>query len=198
MTRLTLMSAVIFAAACGNEPPSMPADPPVPPTAEESAAAAAATTAPAEPAADAGAFVPAPDGAKAMFTEPADGATVSSPVKVVFAVEGMEVKPAADATPNSGHHHIIVDGGPIALGTPVPADDTHIHYGTGAMEAEVELSPGEHTLTMQFADLAHRSYGEQLAATIKVTVEGEAAAPAEGEAAAPAEGEAAAPAEGGE
>ena len=56
------------------------------------------------------------------------------------------------------------------------------------MEAEVELSPGEHTLTMQFADLAHRSYGEQLAATIKVTVEGEAAAPAEGEAAAPAEG----------
>ncbi len=190
MTRFALFSAVIFAAACGNEPPSLPADPPVPPPTDGGEAEAATTPAPAEPV-DAGAFVAAPEGAKAMFTEPADGATVSSPVKVVFAVEGMEVKPAADATPNSGHHHIIVDGGPIAAGTPVPKDDTHIHYGTGAVETELELSPGEHTLTMQFADLAHRSYGEQLAATIKVTVEGEAAAPA-------AEGEAAAPAEGGE
>ena len=123
MTRLALVAAVIFASACGNEPPSMPADPPVPPDADELAVEATPAEKPAHHA-EAGEFVPAPEGAKAMFTEPADGATVTSPVKVVFAVEGMEVKPAADATPNSGHHHIIVDGGPIAAGTPVPTDDT--------------------------------------------------------------------------
>lgn len=179
-TLLTLTAALVLA-ACGNEPPSMPAEPPTPPAKEAPAEApaedgAANACAPhgdhaANACAAAGAFVAAPDGAKVMFVEPAEGATVKSPVKVVFGVEGMEVKPAADETPNSGHHHIIIDGGPIEAGTVVPKDDTHIHFGTGATETELELPAGEHTLTMQFADLAHRSYGPSMATTITVTVE---------------------------
>ena len=176
MARMSLVPVVALAliAACGNEPPSMPADPPVPPPHESDKQAAAATAAghagANHGAAAQGAFIAAPEGAKVMFLEPADGASVTSPVKVVFGVEGMEVKPAADETANSGHHHIIVDGEPVEAGTVVPKDETHIHFGTGATEAELELSPGEHTLTMQFADLAHRSYGPAMTSTIKVTV----------------------------
>jgi hypothetical protein len=110
------------------------------------------------------------EGRRVFFVEPADGATVKSPFRVVFGIEGLEVKPAGDNTPNSGHHHIILDGAPEPIGTVVPADATHIHFGGGQTETTVELPPGEHTLTMQLADFLHRSYGPGLAATIKVTV----------------------------
>lgn len=112
-----------------------------------------------------------PEGAKVMFVEPKDGAKVKSPVKFVFGVEGVEVEKAGEVHEGKGHHHLIIDAEGTKAGTAVPADETHIHYGGGQTETEVELKPGEHTLTMQFADGLHRSYGEPLRATIKVTVE---------------------------
>lgn len=105
-----------------------------------------------------------------MFDAPADGAEVSSPVKVKMGVEGMEVKPAGEMAPNTGHFHLIIDGDPIPKGQVVPKDETHIHYGKGQTEAEVPLSPGKHTLTLQFADGAHMSYGMDMSATITVNV----------------------------
>lgn len=113
----------------------------------------------------------APEGAKVSFKMLKDGDKVSSPVAVAMMVEGMEVKPAGDTTPASGHHHIIVDGQPVPKGEAVPSDEKHIHFGQGQTETEVELPPGEHTLTLQFADFAHRSYGPDLSATVKITVE---------------------------
>jgi hypothetical protein len=53
----------------------------------------------------------------------------------------------------------------------VGADATHIHFGKGQEETELELEPGEYTLTLQFADGFHRSYGEKMSTTIKITVE---------------------------
>lgn len=119
---------------------------------------------------EAGAFV-MPDSGRVFFVEPEDGATLSSPFKVVFGVEDVEVKPAGDLTKNTGHHHIIINGGPVDPEGTVPADDTNIHYGAGQTETELTLEPGEYTLTMQFADGAHRSYGEKFAQTITITVE---------------------------
>ncbi|WP_249204778.1 DUF4399 domain-containing protein [Achromobacter sp. Marseille-Q0513] len=107
---------------------------------------------------------------KVYFVEPKDGATVDSPVKVKFGVDGMAVKPAGDMTAGTGHHHLIVDGKPVPKGEVVPTDDTHIHFGKGQTETELKLAPGKHTLTMQFADGAHRSYGPDLSSTISVTV----------------------------
>jgi Domain of unknown function (DUF4399) len=104
------------------------------------------------------------------FAEPVDGATVSSPFKVRFAVDGMEVKPAGDMAANTGHHHLLINAAPIKAGEAVPADATHIHYGKGQTETMVTLPPGNYTLTMQFANGAHQSYGEAMAQTIKVTV----------------------------
>ncbi len=109
------------------------------------------------------------------FEEPKDEATVKSPVKVRFGLAGMKLEPAgnADSVPykTRGHHHLIIDGGPVPVGEPVPADATHIHFGKGQTETTVELSPGKHTLTLQFADAIHQSYGPRMAKTITIQVE---------------------------
>lgn len=116
-------------------------------------------------------FLAIPEGAKVYFANLEDGQTVSSPVKVEFGIEGMEVEPAGELNEGKGHHHIIINGGSLERGAVVPADSVNIHYGKGQTETELELPAGTHTLTMQFADGYHQSYGEQLSATISITVE---------------------------
>jgi Domain of unknown function (DUF4399) len=108
------------------------------------------TTAP-----EAAARTPSPAGAKVSILEPADGATVKSPVTVKFGVEGMEVVPAGTDKPNSGHHHLLIDTKFDDYNAPIPNDETHKHYGKGQTEAAVELSPGKHTLQDVFADKNH-------------------------------------------
>jgi hypothetical protein len=103
--------------------------------------------------------------------EPSDGATVSSPFKVRFGVTGMEVRPAGDASANTGHHHLLINADSVKAGEVVPADATHLHFGKGQTEAEVKLPPGSYKLTMQFANGAHQSYGPELSKSIHVTVE---------------------------
>jgi hypothetical protein len=100
-----------------------------------------------------------------------DGDTVSSPFKVTFEVSGKTVKPAGTDEEGTGHHHIIIDDTFVAAGTVVPADDTHIHFGKGQTETELDLAPGKHTLTLQFADYAHQSFGGKWSKTITVNVE---------------------------
>ncbi|VVD96355.1 ATPases of the AAA+ class [Pandoraea cepalis] len=109
---------------------------------------------------------------RVFFVAPTDGATVSNPVAVHFGVEGMAIKPAGDMTPNTGHHHLIIDGDPIPAGQVVPTDDTHLHFGKGQTETSVNLTPGDHKLTLQFANGAHQSYGPAMSQTIKVHVKG--------------------------
>ncbi len=117
-------------------------------------------------------------GARVRFVNLEDGATVTGPledgkvrVHVVMGVEGAAIRPAGTVEPNTGHHHIIVDGEPVPVGTAVPADETHIHYGGGQTEADVPLTPGPHTLLLQLADHAHRSYGPELTARVSITVQ---------------------------
>ena len=116
-------------------------------------------------------MIPAPEGARVYFRNLEDGAKVTSPVKVEMGVEGITIKPAGELVEGTGHHHIIINEGPTPLGTVVGADATHIHFGQGQEETELELEPGEYTLTLQFADGFHRSYGEGMSTTIKITVE---------------------------
>jgi hypothetical protein len=112
-----------------------------------------------------------PAGAKVFFKNLKDGQTVSSPVKVEMGVEGIKLDSAGAIVAGSGHHHLLVDAGDsIASGQVVPKDSTHYHYGKAQTSAEIKLAPGEHTLTLQFGDGIHRSYGAKLAATIKVKV----------------------------
>lgn len=113
---------------------------------------------------------PIAEGALVNFVEPQDGATLSSPVKVIMSVTGMLVQPAGELVDGTGHHHIIVDTDPVKKGTAVMSDAQHIHFGKGQTETELELSPGEHTLGLQFANGAHISYGPQLNSIITITV----------------------------
>jgi hypothetical protein len=104
------------------------------------------------------------------FAEPKDGATVTSPFKVVFGIRGMTVEPAGEIKADSGHHHLLINLDPMAAGEAIPVDDTHLHFGKAQTEAEVKLPPGNYKLTMQFANGAHVSYGPAMAASINVTV----------------------------
>ena len=104
------------------------------------------------------------------FIEPKDGAQVTSPVKVVMGMKGMTIKASGKVVKGTGHHHIIINGGPMRKGLVIPTDDMHPHYGKGQTEASLKLAPGDYKLTMQFADGLHRSFGKRWAATISIKV----------------------------
>lgn len=112
-----------------------------------------------------------PEGAKVFFVNLENGATVSSPITVDMGVEGMEVHAAGELIEGTGHHHIIINAGHISKGETVPADEKHIHYGGGQTSTELELEPGNYTLTLQFANGLHQSYGEAMSATVEIVVE---------------------------
>jgi len=120
----------------------------------------------------ASARTPSPAGAKVSIIEPADGATVKSPVTVKFAVEGMEVAPAGTDKPNTGHHHLFIDSKLEDPSAPIPSDANHIHYGKGQTEAQVELTPGKHTLQDVFADKNHIPHDPPVVSdVVTITVE---------------------------
>ena len=50
-------------------------------------------------------------------------------VKVAMGVRGIEVKPAGPVVAGSGHHHILIDSGPMKAGEVVPGDATQLHFG---------------------------------------------------------------------
>jgi hypothetical protein len=118
------------------------------------------------------AATPSPDGARAYIISPADGATVSSPVKVQFGLDGMEVVPAGTDKANSGHHHLLIDTEAPAMDKPIPKDDRHVHFGKGQTEAMVDLKPGTHTLQLLLGDQAHMPHGPAVMyEKITITVE---------------------------
>ena len=112
---------------------------------------------------------PAPE-KSVFFVQPTEGATVTSPFKVVFGVKGMAVEPAGDIKPDSGHHHLLINLDATKAGEGIPVDETHLHFGKAQTETEVKLPPGSYKLTLQFANGAHVSYGPAMAATIHVNV----------------------------
>ena len=107
-----------------------------------------------------------------LFTNVKDGETVPSKFTYKFDVTGYTVSPAAEGLiDGTGHHHMIVDGPKFTPpGEVIPMDATHKHYGEGQTEGELELEPGKHTLTLQFANAKHESYGKEFAKQITVTV----------------------------
>ena len=108
---------------------------------------------------------------KVFFVNLKDGDTVKSPLSIEMGVEGMKVQAAGKVVEGTGHHHIIIGPAGIEKGVAVPKDETHIHFGKGQTKAELELEPGTHKLTLQFADGSHSSYGEVGATTITINVE---------------------------
>ena len=137
---------------------------------------------PAEPAAEAPAAAPAPaptsQARRVYFVEPQDGATVKSPVKLSFGLEGYELAPVPQGTitadqvrPGMGHHHVGVDMDCLPAGTEiVKGTPSWIHFGTGNTEIDMQLEPGTHKLTLQLGDDLHRTI-EGFCETITLNVQ---------------------------
>jgi len=97
-----------------------------------------------------------PDKAMLYIISPQDGDTVSSPVKVIFGLNGMGVAPAGIKMKNTGHHHLLIDLNHLPdINLPIPSDEHHRHFGKGQTEALIELDKGEHTLQLILGDHLH-------------------------------------------
>jgi len=82
----------------------------------------------------------------------------------------MVIKPAGQPETGTGHHHILIDKGFMDFGKMIPMDETHLHYGKGDTITTISLPSGYHTLTLQFANGMHMSYGEEYSNTINVYI----------------------------
>ncbi len=112
-----------------------------------------------------------PADAKVYFGNLIDGQEVSSPFEVEMRVTDLSVDTANGILkPASGHHHILVDIDSIPTKEVIMKDSVHIHFGNAQTSAELSLPPGEHKLTLQFADAMHRSYGSRLTSSVTVNV----------------------------
>ncbi len=115
---------------------------------------------------------PSPEGAMVYIIAPEDGATVQSPVTVLFGASGIGIAPAGVAHDNTGHHHLIIDAELPAMDGPLPADDQHVHFGGGQTQTTIELEPGEHTLQLLLADHNHVPHEPPLSSeVVTITVE---------------------------
>ena len=116
---------------------------------------------------------PSPAGAKVYIISPKTGDTVSSPFTVQFGLKGMGIAPAGVTSPNTGHHHLLVDVAQMPdLNVPMPNNDNIRHFGAGQTEAELTLPPGKHTLQLVFADYLHIAHdkpvmSEKITITVK-------------------------------
>ena len=157
---MPLAMLVVAASACGGS------EPPAQPPAETPPAAAPAPPPPAAPV------------RRVFFVEPQDGATVKSPVKLRFGLEGYELAPVPkdpikpeQVRAGMGHHHVGVNMDCLPAGTEiVKGTPSWVHFGTGNTEIDMQLEPGTHKLTLQLGDDLHRTI-EGFCQTITVNVQ---------------------------
>ncbi len=128
----------------------------------------------------AGGPTPSSPEATVYFVTPADGATVTSPVTVVFGLRGMGVAPAGTEKENTGHHHLLIDRPPLGQGEDgadelsngLPSDEHHMHFGGGQTEVTLDLAPGRHTLQLVLGDAGHVPHSQPVVSeVITITVE---------------------------
>ncbi|WP_085580979.1 MULTISPECIES: DUF4399 domain-containing protein [unclassified Pseudomonas] len=121
----------------------------------------------------ASAATPAPKGAEVFIVSPEDGATVSQTFTVKFGTKDVALAPAGDATPNTGHHHLLIDAKEtVPVGAVVPTDANHMHFGKAQTFAEIKLAPGQHTLQLELGDKNHMAFdppivSEKITITVK-------------------------------
>ena len=111
-------------------------------------------------------------GGAMVITEPATGTTVSSPVKVCMAVDGIEVQPAKKGVnPGKGHHHFLINVDlPTDLSKRIGKDANHVHMGDGSTCKELKLDSGKHVIRALFANGGHVPYNPTSTSTVIITV----------------------------
>ena len=100
---------------------------------------------------------------RVFFIEPKNGATVSSPVKMKFGSEGIEISPvpagdAKTARPGMAHYHVGIDHSCLPAGkTIVKGTPSWVHFGDGKDVFDSQLTPGKHKLAVQLGDDLHNT-----------------------------------------
>ena len=114
---------------------------------------------------------PSPDGAKVYFINLNDGQTVSSPFLVQFGLSGMGIAPAGIDTPNTGHHHLIINEAIEGeeLNEPIPSDEQHLHFGKGQTETMLDLKSGKYQMQLVLGDWSHIPHSRPIMSE-KITV----------------------------
>jgi hypothetical protein len=167
MKQLFVLLAGVFIAACNNAPAPAEQTMPEPKQHDHSAMTEAADTT---------AILPEQH---VLFPNLKDGQEIKLPFIVKFGVEGMEVEPAMGVVANKGHHHLLVDQGPVKANTMVPMQkeaEGYFHFGKGQLQDTLNikkypmLTPGKHTLRLQFANGLHMSYGPAMSTQVNIIV----------------------------
>jgi len=106
------------------------------------------------------------------ISEPANGATVTSPVKICMVTHGVTVEPAKKGVnEGKGHHHILVDADlPKDLSQGIGKDAQHLHMGDGSTCKSVMLGAGIHVIRALFAKGNHVPYNPPITATVIINV----------------------------
>ena len=100
---------------------------------------------------------------RVWFVEPKNNASVTSPLHMKFASEGIEISPVPpgdlkETRPGVAHYHVGIDqnclpaGKNIVKGTP-----SWVHFGDGKAEFDSQLTPGKHKLALQLGDDLHNT-----------------------------------------
>ena len=99
-------------------------------------------------------------------------ALAAETLTVKFGLAGMGIAPAGVVSPNTGHHHLLIDHvGTPAAGQPLPVSDQVRHFGGGQTQAELTLAPGTHTLQLMLGNYLHIPHDPPVAsAVITITV----------------------------
>ena len=113
-------------------------------------------------------------GGKVFFMQPKDGASVKSPVHIVFGSDMFTIAPVPEGEvttvrANTGHYHLGVDTDCLPAGSVIPKANPWVHFGKGNDNIDMQLTPGPHKLVVQAGDDKHATM-TGLCETINVTV----------------------------
>lgn len=97
-------------------------------------------------------------GPRIFFVKPEAGSTVTSPVSFEFGIEGLELAPKLTYEPGTGHHHIGITDTCVPAGEAIPEADPWVHMGDASFVIDMQLPPGEHTLTIQLGNGDHIAF----------------------------------------
>jgi len=95
---------------------------------------------------------------RVRIVQPGDGGTLTTAeVHVVLEAQGVEIVPATELRPGTGHHHLFLDTDVTPLDDKIPQGVTGIiHLGRGQSDFTfTDVAPGEHRLIAVVADGDH-------------------------------------------
>ena len=116
---------------------------------------------------------PATSDVTVSITSPANGDTISgSAVHITLDATGIEIAPAADARPETAHHHLYLDVDFPQVENSIPMGVTGVvHLGQAQKEYHWEnVAPGPHRIIAVLADPGHIPLRPWVTDTVNVVV----------------------------